>query len=144
VPALLKPRAVRPGATLGIAAPGGAVDPELLTAGVALLEGCGFRTRMRDDVLARHRYLAGDDARRAGELAELVADPGRRHPGGARRLRLRPIIPSSTPPPSRRPQAPGRLQRRRHFSGRALRRPGRLPRPHARARRGRRSAVLDA
>ncbi|HEY8152719.1 MAG TPA: LD-carboxypeptidase [Myxococcota bacterium] len=75
MPALLKPHAVRIGATLGIAAPGGAVDSDLLQAGVALLEGCGFRIRMRDDVHARHRYLAGDDARRAGELAELVADP---------------------------------------------------------------------
>ena len=75
MPALLKPRAVRPGATLGIAAPGGVVDPDLLRAGVALLEGRGFRTRVRDDLLARHRYLAGDDARRAGELTELVADP---------------------------------------------------------------------
>ncbi len=75
MPALLKPRAVRPGATLGVAAPGGAVDRELLLAGVALLEGCGFRTRLRDDLFARHRYLAGDDARRAGELTELVADP---------------------------------------------------------------------
>ena len=72
---MLKPRAVRPGATLGVAAPGGAVDRELLLAGVALLEGCGFRTRLRDDLFARHRYLAGDDARRAGELTELVADP---------------------------------------------------------------------
>ena len=75
MPALLKPRAVRPGATLGIAAPGGFVDEGLLLAGVALLEGCGFRTRVRDDLFARHRYLAGDDARRAGELSELVADP---------------------------------------------------------------------
>jgi muramoyltetrapeptide carboxypeptidase len=75
VPALVKPRAVRPGATLGVAAPGGAVDRELLLAGVALLEGCGFRIRMRDDVFARHRYLAGDDGRRADELAQLVADP---------------------------------------------------------------------
>jgi muramoyltetrapeptide carboxypeptidase len=30
---------------------------------------------MRADLFARHRYLAGDDARRAGELAELIADP---------------------------------------------------------------------
>ena len=50
MPALVKPRAVRPGATLGVAAPGGAVDRELLLAGVALLESCGFRIRMRDDV----------------------------------------------------------------------------------------------
>ena len=30
---------------------------------------------LRDDLFARHGYLAGDDARRASELAELVADP---------------------------------------------------------------------
>jgi len=72
---LCKPRALRPGATLGIAAPGGPVERDTLLAGVALLEGRGFRTRMRDDLFARRGYLAGDDARRAGELTELVADP---------------------------------------------------------------------
>jgi muramoyltetrapeptide carboxypeptidase len=75
VPSLLKPRAVRAGATIGIAAPGGPVDRDLLLAGVDRLERCGFRTRLRDDLFARHRYLAGDDERRAGELAELIADP---------------------------------------------------------------------
>jgi muramoyltetrapeptide carboxypeptidase len=74
-PRLRKPRALRPGATIGIAAPGGPVDREKLLAGIALLEGRGFRTRARGDLLARRGYLAGDDARRAGELAELVADP---------------------------------------------------------------------
>ncbi len=72
---LCKPLALRPGATLGIAAPGGPVDREALLAGVALLEGRGFRTRMRDDLFARHGYLAGDDARRASELAEFISDP---------------------------------------------------------------------
>lgn len=72
---LCKPRALKPGATLGIAAPGGPVERDVLLAGIALLEGRGFRTRMRDDLFARRGYLAGDDARRAGELTELVADP---------------------------------------------------------------------
>jgi muramoyltetrapeptide carboxypeptidase len=75
VPALLKPRALRRGATLGIAAPGGPVDPEKLAGGIALLESRGFRTRRRHDLLARRGYLAGDDDRRAAELAELAADP---------------------------------------------------------------------
>jgi muramoyltetrapeptide carboxypeptidase len=74
-PRLRKPRALRPGGTIGVAAPGGAVERDLLLAGLGLLERHGFRTRVRDDVLARHGYLAGDDARRAGELTELVADP---------------------------------------------------------------------
>ena len=37
MPRLIKPRAIAPGATLGIAAPGGPVDPEKLAAGEALL-----------------------------------------------------------------------------------------------------------
>jgi muramoyltetrapeptide carboxypeptidase len=50
------------------------VDPEQLAAGEALLRGAGFRTHRRDDLLASKDYLAGDDARRAGEFMELVAD----------------------------------------------------------------------
>ncbi len=72
---LRKPRALRPGDTLGIAAPGGPLDPERTNEGIALLEKAGFRTWHRNDLFARHGYLAGDDARRLAELVELVEDP---------------------------------------------------------------------
>jgi muramoyltetrapeptide carboxypeptidase len=75
VPRLRKPRALRAGATLGIAAPGGPVDPARLETGESLLRGAGFRTVRRGDLLARHGYLAGHDARRAKEFMDLVADP---------------------------------------------------------------------
>jgi muramoyltetrapeptide carboxypeptidase len=75
VPALRKPRALPPGGTIGIAAPASAVDAERVAAGEARWRKAGFQTVRRDDLLARHRYLAGDDARRASELAELWADP---------------------------------------------------------------------
>jgi muramoyltetrapeptide carboxypeptidase len=75
VPRLAKPRAVAPGATLGIAAPGGPVDPDRLAEGEARLVAAGYRTLRRDDLLARRGYLAGDDARRAKEMMELVQDP---------------------------------------------------------------------
>ncbi len=75
MPRLRKPRAVRPGATIGIAAPGGPVDAELLAAGEKLLRGAGFAVRRREDLLARRGYLAGDDERRAREFMELVGDP---------------------------------------------------------------------
>lgn len=75
MPSLLKPRAVRPGGTIGIAAPAAAVDPEQLAAGEELLRKAGFRTLRGDGVLARRGYLAGDDARRASELAALWSDP---------------------------------------------------------------------
>jgi len=75
VPSPRKPRALRPGAVLGIAAPGGPVDRERLEAGEALLRGAGYEVYRREDLLARRGYLAGDDVRRAAELMELVADP---------------------------------------------------------------------
>ncbi len=75
MPRLRKPRALPPGATIGIAAPGGPVDADLLAAGEKLLRRAGFAVRRREDLLARRGYLAGDDARRAQEFMELVGDP---------------------------------------------------------------------
>jgi len=73
--ALLKPRALRAGGVVGIAAPAAAVDPDRLAAGEDRWRKAGFSIVRRDDLLARRRYLAGDDARRAAELMELVANP---------------------------------------------------------------------
>jgi len=75
VTATIQPRAVAPGATLGIAAPGGPIAPELLALGTERWRQAGFRVVHRDDVSARYGYLAGEDARRIEELHELVADP---------------------------------------------------------------------
>jgi muramoyltetrapeptide carboxypeptidase len=75
MPRLVKPRAIAPGATIGIAAPCGPVDPETLAAGEAVWRDAGFRVTRRDDLLAREGYLAGDDARRQAELEALIADP---------------------------------------------------------------------
>ncbi len=70
-----KPRALRRGALLGIAAPGGPVNCETLQSGVSMLRAEGFEVYQRDDLLACDGYLAGDDARRASELMELVNNP---------------------------------------------------------------------
>jgi len=75
VPALRKARAIRKGAVVGIAAPAGPVEPELVEAGCQLLRDLGFEPRHRADLVDRRGYLAGDDDRRAEELTELVADP---------------------------------------------------------------------
>jgi len=74
-PRLQKPRAIAPGATIGIAAPGGPVHPALLAGGRAVWEAAGFRVVHRADIVERQGYLAGDDDRRVAELAELIADP---------------------------------------------------------------------
>lgn len=75
MPRLRKPHALRPGATLGVAAPAGPVDPQKLEAGIALWREAGFRVVHRPDLLSRHGYLAGDDERRTAELCWLVAEP---------------------------------------------------------------------
>ena len=75
MPALRKARAIRKGAVVGIAAPAGPVEPDMVEAGEQLLRELGFEPRRRADLIARQGYLAGDDDRRAAELMELVTDP---------------------------------------------------------------------
>ncbi|HUT77988.1 MAG TPA: LD-carboxypeptidase, partial [Polyangia bacterium] len=70
------PKAVPRGGIIGLAAPAGAVEFARLAAGEASLRAAGFTVRRRDDLVSRHGYLAGDDARRADEFMELVEDPG--------------------------------------------------------------------
>ena len=75
MPSLRRPRAIRPGARIGIAAPAGPVDSAALDSGRTALERLGFETVVRDDLLDRDGYLAGSDQRRAEELMEFVKDP---------------------------------------------------------------------
>ena len=73
--ALRKPRALPHGGTIGVAAPASAVDLTLVDAAEKRWRSEGFTVVRRDDLGARHRYLAGTDERRATELRELWADP---------------------------------------------------------------------
>jgi len=75
LPTIRKARAIRKGAVVGIAAPAGPIDADLVEAGEQLLRDLGFEPRRRADLLDRRGYLAGDDDRRAEELMELVTDP---------------------------------------------------------------------
>lgn len=72
---LIKPRPLRRGGVIGIAAPAGPVDAATLQAGEVMLRDAGFEVRRRDDLLAKTGYLAGSDARRAEELSSWIADP---------------------------------------------------------------------
>jgi muramoyltetrapeptide carboxypeptidase len=74
LPSLRRPRAIRPGAKIGLAAPAGPLDPEVFAANRTALERLGFETYAREDILDRDGYLAGSDERRASELMELVTD----------------------------------------------------------------------
>jgi muramoyltetrapeptide carboxypeptidase len=75
VPPLAKPRALRPGGTIGIAAPAFPIDPKKLASGEEMWRRAGFQVQRRDDLLNVDGFLAGDDARRSKELSELFADP---------------------------------------------------------------------
>lgn len=72
---LARPKRLREGDLVGVAASSSPIDPQLLADGVAELEELGFRVRVEPDIDARHFYLAGDDERRAREVDGFLADP---------------------------------------------------------------------
>jgi muramoyltetrapeptide carboxypeptidase len=69
-----KPRFLTNGDRVGVVAPGFAVKPAKLKAGLRALERLGYRPRVGRHVLARHGYLAGDDAQRGADLAAMLRD----------------------------------------------------------------------
>lgn len=71
----LRPPALAPGARLGVAAPSGAVDPEELGRGVAVLQSLGFEAVVPDEVLAVAHFTAGTVERRVEVLHRLLDDP---------------------------------------------------------------------
>ncbi|RMG54537.1 MAG: LD-carboxypeptidase [Acidobacteria bacterium] len=71
----VKPLRLQPGDLIGIVAPASNVKPAWLEAGITELHRLGFRTRFLDSIFDRRRYTAGDDRRRAQELAHMFADP---------------------------------------------------------------------
>ncbi len=74
-PPLIKPRPLREGDVVRVIAPASPFDGEALASGVEVLEGWGFRVRMRDDITqVRSGYLAGSPRRRAEELHEAFDD----------------------------------------------------------------------
>jgi muramoyltetrapeptide carboxypeptidase len=73
---VILPPPLRRGDAVRVIAPASPFDPAALEKGLEVLTGrLGLRPRLRPDVVARRAYLAGDDARRAEEWREAVADP---------------------------------------------------------------------
>jgi muramoyltetrapeptide carboxypeptidase len=70
----MKPRALRPGDLVAVAAPAGPVDAARLDRGVAELRGLGFDVRVADGVLDRAGFTAGSAASRREQLHRLFAD----------------------------------------------------------------------
>lgn len=71
-----RPRALKPGDTIGVVSPASAIDREYLERGAAALERLGFRVKLSRHALDRAGIMAGSDAVRARELAAFFADPG--------------------------------------------------------------------
>ncbi|MDZ7579105.1 MAG: LD-carboxypeptidase [Deltaproteobacteria bacterium] len=71
---LIPPR-LRPGDTIGIAAPASPFDTEPFYLGVGLLEAAGFKVLVPKNLFLRNGYLAGTDSQRAGLFMEMFTDP---------------------------------------------------------------------
>jgi muramoyltetrapeptide carboxypeptidase len=70
--ALRLPPPLRPGSLVAVVAPSGPFDREELFRGLAWLR-TRYRLRVSSRILSRDGYLAGDDARRVGELAAALS-----------------------------------------------------------------------
>ena len=93
---LIKPSSLRPGDTIGIAAPASPFDQEAFEAGVGVLEAMGFTVKIPDKLFKREGYLAGSDAERAALLMDLFGDKTVRAifcaRGGFGSMRLLPLL----------------------------------------------------
>lgn len=71
----MRPRALRPGDAIGVCAPSGPVNPDVLDACVAWLGEQGHPVVLAKNLRARAGYLAGTDAERLADFLSLVRDP---------------------------------------------------------------------
>ena len=69
-----KTPALRPGDRVAVVAPAGPFDRASFEAGLAVL-GERYRLQYDSGIFEQQRYLAGDDARRLGELTRALTDP---------------------------------------------------------------------
>ncbi len=74
LPVVLPPR-LKPGDTIGIAAPAGPFDVGLFKEGMQVLQAMGFRLEIPEGIYKRNGFLAGADAERAEIINRLFADP---------------------------------------------------------------------
>ena len=93
---LIKPPTLRPGDTIGIAAPASPFDQQAFEHGVAVLESMGYRVKIPDDLFSQHGYLAGSDSERASQLTKLFEDESVRAifcaRGGFGSMKLLPLL----------------------------------------------------
>jgi len=71
----VRPPRLKPGDTIGIAAPAGPFDSEKFMKGKTVLESMGFQTFFDEGIFQKHGFLAGTDIQRANQVNRLFADP---------------------------------------------------------------------
>jgi muramoyltetrapeptide carboxypeptidase len=72
---LIKPPKLKQGATIGVAAVSGPVEPARLEAGLASLDAIGYRIVEAANLRRSEGFLAGSDAERARGYRDLLTDP---------------------------------------------------------------------
>jgi muramoyltetrapeptide carboxypeptidase len=92
----IRPPRLKPGDTIGIAAPAGPFDPAIFAQGIRVVESMGFQTLVNDEVFEKTGYLAGNDAQRARLINQLFKDPAINAivcaRGGFGSLRILPLV----------------------------------------------------
>ena len=90
------PPPLRPGDVVAVVAPAGPVEPDRLARGLSRLSSAGFVPETAEGLLAKDRFLAGDDAHRAAQLRWALSLPGARAVmaarGGYGTTRLMPLV----------------------------------------------------
>ncbi|MBN1841668.1 MAG: LD-carboxypeptidase [Deltaproteobacteria bacterium] len=93
---IIKPRSLRAGDTIGIAAPSSPFDQQAFEGGIRALESMGFQVRIPENLFRKEGYLAGTDAERAELLMQLFCDDSVRAifcaRGGFGSMRLLPLL----------------------------------------------------
>ena len=93
---LVKPQALRPGDTIGIAAPASPFDREAFERGVEVLESMGYQVKIPENLFSHQGYLAGTDSERASQLTKLFIDESVRAifcaRGGFGSMKLLPLL----------------------------------------------------
>ena len=72
---IIAPPRLKPGDTIGIAAPAGPFEPKPFQDGIMALEAMGFQVYRGPALFDQMGYLAGTDEARAGDLAHLFRNP---------------------------------------------------------------------
>src|SRR5438067_4155722 len=72
---VIKPKALKPGSTIGIVAAASNIKKDLLEQGCRELESLGFKTHFRADITSSFRYFSGTRERRLGEFLEMLKSP---------------------------------------------------------------------